>query len=110
MFYGLIGYADDLVLLSPDLQGLQILFNKTKTFLENLGLKISINVENPEKSKTKCMVFGMKKNPTSFVHLNDFNIPWCDSYKHLGHIFYKNGTLSHDADYKKGRLWGHFSS
>ena len=71
MFYGLVGYADDLVLLSPDLQGLQILFNKTKTFLENLGLKISINVENPEKSKTKCMVFGTKKNPTSFVHLNE---------------------------------------
>ena len=29
-------------------------------------------------------------------------------YKHLGHIFYKKGTLSHDADYKKRAFVGSF--
>ena len=108
LFYGLIGYADDLVLLSPDLQGLQLLLNITKSFLENLGLKISFNQVNPEKSKTKCMVFGHKNDPATFVKLNDFNLPWCDSYKHLGHILSKNGSLEQDADWKRRIFIGSF--
>ena len=108
MFYGLIGYADDLVILSPDLQGLQNMLNITKSFLENLGLKISINQVNPGKSKTKCMVFGRKNDPATFVKLNDFNLPWCDSYKHLGHILSKNGSLEQDADWKRRIFIGTF--
>ena len=108
LFYGLIGYADDLVILSPDLQGLQNMLNITKSFLENLGLKISINQVNPGKSKTKCMVFGRKNDPATFVKLNDFNLPWCDSYKHLGHILSKNGSLEQDADWKRRIFIGTF--
>ena len=34
VFYGIVGYADDLVLLSPDLKGLQIMFDISKKFLK----------------------------------------------------------------------------
>ena len=30
--YGIVGYADDLVLLSPDTHGLQLMFNMAKKF------------------------------------------------------------------------------
>ena len=108
IYYGIVGYADDLVLLSPDLQGLQLMFDIAKKFLENLGLKISINVNHPEKSKTKCLAFGTKRDPASFIKMNDFNIPWCDSYKHLGHVFYRDGSLKRDVDLKKRIFIGTF--
>ena len=48
-FYGIVGYADDLVLLSPDLQGLQCMFDIAKSFLDKLGLKISVDRIRPFK-------------------------------------------------------------
>ena len=108
IYYGIVGYADDLVLLSPDLKGLQKMFDIAKKFLENLGLKISVNINSPEKSKTKCLAFGTKNDPLTFIKLNDFNIPWCDKYKHLGHMFYRDGSLNLDVDLKKRIFIGTF--
>ena len=108
LFYGIIGYADDLVLLSPNLFGLQSMFDITKSFLENLGLKISVNRVEPHKSKTKCLAFGLKHDPQIFIRLNDFRIPWCDNYKHLGHILYRDGSLKLDVNFKKGSFIGKF--
>ena len=76
--------------------------------LENLGLKISINVNHDEKSKTKCLAFRTKNDPAFFIGLNDLNIPWCDSYKHLGHVFYKDRSLKWDMDLKKKNFFGTF--
>ena len=96
------------MLLSPDLKGLQIMFDITKKFLVDLGLKISVNHDNPEKSKTKCMAFGTKRSPIIFIKLNEFEIPWTDSYKHLGHILYKDGSLKHDVERKRNVFIGSF--
>ena len=108
LFYGIVGYADDLVLLSPDLYGLQCMFDITKSFLDNLGLKISVNRIEPQKSKTKCLAFGIKHDPLVSIRLNDFNIPWCDNYKHLGHTLYRDGSLKLDVDLKKRSFIGQF--
>ena len=66
LFYGILGYADDLVLLSPDLNGLQCMLNISKCYLEKHGLKISVNHINPKKSKTKCVAFGLKNTPPAY--------------------------------------------
>ena len=108
LFYGIVGYADDLVLLSPDLHGLQCMFDITKTFLGKLGLKISVNRINPNKSKTKCLAFGLKQDPQYSILFNDFCIPWCDNYKHLGHVLYRDGTLKLDVELKKRSFIGTF--
>ena len=78
-YYGIVGYADDLVLLSPNLHGLQCMFDIANSFLDNLGLKISINQSDPRKSKTKCLAFGLKRDPLVNLNYNNFQIPWCDS-------------------------------
>ena len=77
VFYGIFGYADDLVLLSPNRFGLQCMLNLAKSFLDKLGLKISVNHIVPKKSKTKCVAFGIKRDPRP-ISLNgtssDFSI------------------------------------
>ena len=108
IFYGIVGYADDLVLLSPDTEGLQLMFNIAKKFLNDLGLKISVNRNIPEKSKTKCLAFGIKKDPPFSIKMENFDIPWCNKYKHLGHVLYKDGSLKYDVDLKKRIFIGTF--
>ena len=107
LFYGIIGYADDIVLLSPDKYGLQCMLDITNSFLVKLGLKISVDHVKPDKSKTKCVAFGLKKDPPP-IFLNGTALPWCDSYKHLGHVFYKDGTLKMDVDLKRKSFIGTF--
>ena len=107
IFYGITGYADDLVLLSPSIYGLQRMIDLTNEYLISLGLSISINFVNPQKSKTKCIAFGMKHNPLP-VNLNGINLPWCDTYEHLGHLLYKDGTLQRDCDLKRRSFIGQF--
>ena len=107
LYYGIVGYADDLVLLSPDSFGLQCMLDITKLFLDKLGLKISVNHVKPEKSKTKCMAFGVKHNPNPIM-LNGDALIWSDSYKHLGHLLYRDGSLKLYVDLKSRSFIGQF--
>ena len=107
VFYGILGYADDLVLLSPNRYGLQCMLNLAKSFLDKLGLKISVNHVIPKKSKTKCVAFGIKQDPHP-ISLNGINLPWSDSYIHLGHVLCKNGSLRLDVDLKRRSFIGKF--
>ena len=45
-------------------------------------------------------MFGLKHNPAPIV-LNGTSLPWSDSYKHLGHLLYKDGSLKFDVDLKE---------
>ena len=107
VFYGLVGYADDLVLLSPDRTGLQNMLDISCEYLSNLGLSVSVNYNLPEKSKTKCVAFGIKAEFPNII-LNGVPLPWSDSYNHLGHLFYKDGTLKHDFEAKRQSFVGQF--
>ena len=51
-FYGVLGYADDLLLLSASRSGLQAMVRICETFAKEMKLKFSTNVD-PVKSKTK---------------------------------------------------------
>ena len=107
LYYGIFGYADDLVLLSPDRSGLQNMLDITSDFLSSLGLKISVNHDNPSKSKTKCVAFGTKASPAKIL-LNGVSLPWSDSFNHLGHLIYKDGTFNLDFENKRKSFVGEF--
>ena len=107
LYYGIFGYADDLVLLSPDRSGLQEMLNITCDFLSAIGLNISVNYVNPSKSKTKCIAFGTKIVSTKIV-LNGVKLPWSDSFNHLGHLIYKDGTFCLDSESKRKSFIGQF--
>ena len=100
-FMGAYGYADDIVIISPNKSGLQKMINICDDFCTEHGIKISCD-ENPKKSKTKTMVFNSKECQPANLLLRDIRVPWTDSYKHLGHHIFKDEDMVHDLNVKKG--------
>ena len=69
-FLGVFGYADDVVLLSPSLEGLQKMLDICNKFCVEHGIQISVD-RNPKKSKTKTVAFNCKNKSPSNLILND---------------------------------------
>ena len=108
-YYGAVSYADDIVLLCPNRDGLQKMINLTKSFFDSLDLIISLDTITPKKSKTKCIAFGLKVDPLP-LYLGDKKIPWTDSYTHLGHVLFRDGSSIEDCMYKRRGFIGKYHS
>ena len=61
-YTGIVGYADDLLLLCPSAKGLQTMINTCENYANEHALTFSTDII-PSKSKTKCIKFeiGCKK-------------------------------------------------
>lgn len=99
-YYGLLGYADDCALLSPTRAGLQSMLDICVKYFAEHGIDISVDHLIPEKSKTKCMAFNVSSEPYPII-LNNLNLPWVNSAKHLGCIINVNGNSNDDIFIKK---------
>ena len=75
-FVGVIVYADDIVLLSRTLDGLQGMIRTCSTYAKNH------EHDNPRKNKTKCMAFLKKKRKLKNLALDAKKLPWINSLKH----------------------------
>ena len=107
-FYGCLGYADDLLLLSASRTGLQVMINKCAEFMKGKKLKFSTNV-NPSKSKTKCVIFSKKAKDRINVlpvKLNGDDLPWVPEIKHLGNLLESNNSMKRDVTVKRGKFIG----
>ena len=82
-YAGIVGYADDIFLLSPSLDGLQKMLRVCEMYAEKHNLKFSTDI-NPTKSKTKCMAFCSKERNLPKLTLCGNDLPWVGSGKHLG--------------------------
>ena len=69
-YFGIVIYADDILLLSPPGQGLQIMLDKCVEFSNSHNLKFSVN---DDVSKSKCIMFdGLRSNfmtPVSIIQI-----------------------------------------
>ena len=74
-YVGVVGYADDLLLLSPSMDGLQEMLKVCEQYAESHNLKFSTN-SNPQKSKTKCMAFLLKDRELRGLTLCNNTLPW----------------------------------
>jgi len=84
IFIGIVGYADDILLLSPTLDGLQEMVNTCEKFATDNNLKFSTH-NVLKKCKTKCIAFDNKIESTfKSIMLNGKALPWVKSAKHLG--------------------------
>ena len=109
-FYGCLGYADDLLLLSASRSGLQSMVTISQRFAEDKSLKFSTNVD-PVKSKTKCIVFSRKKVcDVAPILLNGDPLPWVKEVKHLGNTLQADNTMKTDCVLKRGAFIGKISS
>jgi len=71
-------YADDIIILSPSICGLQRMLNTCVSICASIQLKF-----NPDKSS--CIVFGKKVKYSITPMLLDYTyIPWVDSVRYLG--------------------------
>ncbi len=67
-FCGAFGYADDIMLLSPSVSGLQNMLDCCSEFASTYNVKF-----NP--SKSKCITFSQKKNIGSpELYMNDVKL------------------------------------
>ena len=94
-FAGAFGYADDVTLLAPTRQGLQIMLNICEKFATSHSMSFSTD-PNPAKSKTKCLFFSRDKLDSQVrqVKLNGDLLPWVASAKHLGNYLSNKMNLS----------------
>ena len=68
-YYGCLGYADDLLLLSASRSGLQSMVTICERFAHSKSLQFSTNTD-PVKSKTKCLIFSPRlKERSGVLHL-----------------------------------------
>ena len=82
-YVGVLGYADDLFLLCPTLDGLQKMLNICERYANSHNLQFSTD-PNPQKSKTKCIGFLQKERGLPNLKLCGNNLPWVKTGKHLG--------------------------
>ena len=112
IFLACFGYADDLLLLSGSRTGLQELVKICEKFAAKKALKFSTN-ENPEKSKTKCIIFSRKSvdyRQVAPIMLNDNALPWVAQVKHLGNTLQCDNSMKLDMAMKRGKFIGKLSS
>ena len=85
-FMGILGYADDNILLSPNMYGLQRMINICELYAKEPNLTFSTN-DNANKCKTKCMAFLKKGRVLKTLTLGGHCLPMVNSVGHLGNKF-----------------------
>ena len=111
-FFGCLGYADDLLLLSASRTGLQSMVKLCEKFASKKNLMFSTDPD-PSKSKTKCIVFAKKardRQNISPVLLNGLPLPWVGQVKHLGNVLQSDNSMKVDLALKRGRFIGKVNS
>ena len=94
-FDGGLGYADDVVLLSSTVCGLQLLINTSEEFANEHSVTFN-------SKKTVCSYFWSRNIiACRQIFLNYAKVPWQTSAKHLGN--YLNYDLSDEIDIGKKR-------
>ena len=95
-FFGSVGYADDVKLLSPSITGLQTLVNTCEQFSQEYD--VTFNTK-----KTLCICYGTEDVAgMRMVTLNGAFIPWQTEVKHLGNFLRYDLTDKADVRKKKG--------
>ena len=111
-YFGCLGYADDLLLLSGSRSGLQAMVAICERFAKAKHLKFSTNVD-PSKSKTKCIMFSPKKKDrldVAPIILNNDPLPWVEEVKHLGNLLQCENNMKRDVAIKRGKFIGKINS
>ena len=93
-YVGALGYADDVTLISPSLQGLNEMLSICKSFAEDFN--VTFNAK-----KTMCIKFGSPVTCYDKVNLDGCVVKWVDQVKHLGNTINVKRTDTSDCDIKR---------
>ena len=97
--------ADDVMLLSPSVQGVQELVSICEQHTQDTDRVFSTDKENPEKSKTMCIAFICKdKDMLTTIRLNGDPLPWKDKVNHFGTTLTIACSLASDVIEKRAKF------
>ena len=100
MSYAAFGYADDLLLLSPSIHGLEILVKTSESFASEYG--VTFNAK-----KTECICFSKNACPLQRqVKVNGQHVKWKVKVKYLGIILTNDMCDDADIRAKRGEFIG----
>ena len=104
---GVVGYADDLILLAPCRQAAQNMLQICEEFAKEYNISFSTD-NDPAKSKSKAiyMIGQGRRNLAKPVNLNlcGKELPWVDRAEHLGHALHSDGTMRQDIKEKRAQF------
>jgi hypothetical protein len=106
-----LGYADDLVLLTPTVRAMRVLLNICDEFAVNYDVVFNA-------SKSKCVVtkpscgrnMALERIPTSPFLIGGIEIEFVDSWPHLGHVLNKNRDDGNDIEKIRNALCGQINN
>ena len=101
-----IAFADDLILISSTLSGLQSLMDICVLYGRKHNLKFN-------HTKTQYLISGKSSLDNITIQLNGKTILPQDKLKHLGFLWGKSSSimrLSHHIDYRVSEMWSVVSS
>ena len=105
LWYGALGYADDLILLAPNRDVLQRMLQVCEVYAAEHNLVFSTDPV-PAKSKTKCVLFCGKAGRVRYpdqLHLDGKDLPWVETADHLGHTLHQDTSMERDCHRARAR-------
>ena len=97
---GACGYADDIILMSPNRHMLQKMIDVCEVYAVDHNLTFSTDLV-PARSKTKCIYFCGRQNRVVYpdpLRLAGKELPWVKSADHLGHILSQHCSMDPDCN------------
>ena len=98
-YFGMVAYADDIVLLCPSVAALQVLLETCQKFAAGHDVKFS-------PAKSVCIRFGHNNNINPVITLDGVQIPWASQTCHLGHIICSDLKNVEDVKHKTNAFYG----
>ena len=107
VFMGVVGYADDLILLAPSRQAAQMMLKKCEQFCRENNIQFSMD-KDPRRSKSKAIYIvgprgGGLPKPEPLM-LCGRPLPWVERVEHLGHALHQDGLMSQDCREKRAQM------
>ena len=104
VWVGVVGYADDLLLLAPSRNAAMKMLKICELFADANNIQFSTH-EDPSQSKSKALYVvgprgGALPRPVPLV-LCGRPLPWVERAEHLGHALHQDGTMHHDCKEKR---------
>ena len=107
MYVGVVGYADDLLLLAPTREAAQRMLQICEAFTKTSNIMFSTNVD-PKKSKSKALyVVGPRGSALprpAPLQLCGRPLPWVERADHLGHSLHQDDIMDHDCLEKRAHF------
>ena len=102
LFCGVVGYADDLILLAPNRTAAVQMIKICENFAEENNVNFSMH-DDPKKSKSMAMhIVGADKSVSvpSSLSLCGKVLPWVSKASHLGHTICADNQMNQDISEK----------